>query len=214
MKKVFTILVAMFTIMSAGAQSNRYMSAMQAGLNAMDSSFKDPANLLSLSNRFERIAIAEKEQWLPYYYAAFLQVNYAFRLEDKTKTDVVIDKAEALLQKADSLSPLNSEISCLKSMIASSRLMVDPMSRYMIYGPVSAREIDKAIAQDPSNPRPHLLRGQGLKYTPEQFGGGCANALIHLETAKEKFTTFKPQSEIAPMWGMEMTSSLIDDCKK
>ena len=98
-------------------------------------------------------------------------------------------------------------------MIASCRMLVDPMSRYMTYGQVSAREIENAITQDSLNPRPHFLRGQGLRYTPEQFGGGCANALPHLEIAVVLFSTFKPQTERHPAWGVNIANQLIIDCK-
>jgi hypothetical protein len=40
---------------------------------------------LNLANNFERIATAEKNQWLPYYYAAFCQVNLGFIEKDNEK---------------------------------------------------------------------------------------------------------------------------------
>lgn len=214
MKK--TILSAVIFLMAfvSSAQSDKYVGAMKANIAAIDTSFRNPSNLLTLANTFERIAMAEKNQWLPYYYAALLQVNYTFINVDKSKADQVADKATELINKADSLSPKNSEISTIKSMIASCRLMVDPMTRYMEYGPVSTAEIEKAIEQDPSNPRPYYLKGQGLKYTPEQFGGGCRTAKEHLETAVSKFAAFKPASELHPNWGKERARGLLDECNK
>ena len=96
-------------------------------------------NLLDLANNFERIATAEKNQWLAYYYAALCQVNYTYMEQDKTKIDAIADKATELINKADALQPNNSEISCIKSMIASSHMMVNPMQRYMEYGPEASR---------------------------------------------------------------------------
>lgn len=196
------------------AQSAKFAPVMKANIMAIDTSFRNPENLLVLANTFERIASAEKSQWLPYYYAALMQVNYTFVTADRSKTDMITEKAEALINKADSLSPANSEISTVRSMIASSRLMVDPMTRYMEYGPISAKELELAIVQDPSNPRPLYLKGQGLKYTPEQFGGGCKSALPFLEQSLEKYQTFKPSSDLHPNWGMERVKMLAEDCKK
>ncbi len=208
-----SLLVSFFLILSIySSAQGKYENAMLAALKQSDSTVSQ-SELLSLSNRFERIAMAEKDKWLPYYYAAMMHVRYVFSLEDKSQADILIDKAEQLAMKADSLSPANSEISCLKSMIASCRLVVDPMNRYMTFGTVSSRELDNAISQDPFNPRPHLLRGQGIRFTPEQFGGGCANAISHLETAYSKFNEFKPQSELHPSWGLNITRDLIKDCK-
>lgn len=214
MKRIFITGSLVLLAFSASAQSGRYAGAMKANIKAMDTSFNNPASLLALANTFERIGAAEKTEWLPYYYAAFLQVNYGFMIQDKSKTDVIADKAEQLINKADSLSPANSEISTIKSMIASCRLMVDPMSRYMEYGPVSNAELEKAIQQDPLNPRPYYLKGQGLKFTPEQFGGGCKPATIAFEKALQAFSAFKPASELHPDWGAVRTKQLLDDCKK
>ena len=214
MKKVIFSTLICFAGFMCKAQSERFTAAMKAHITAIDTSFRNPENLLSLANTFERIANAEKNQWLPYYYAALMQVNYTFVNADKSKTDMITEKAEALINKADSLSPSNSEISTVRSMIASSRLMVDPMSRWMEYGPISSKELETAIQQDPSNPRPYYLKGQSLKYTPEQFGGGCKPALEFLEQAAEKYIVFKPASELHPNWGMERVKMLIEECKK
>ncbi len=215
MKKFIVSAVWMLlATLSTNAQSEKYLAAMKTNMGALDSSFRNPASLLSLANNFERIANAEKNQWLPFYYAAFCQVNYSFMEQDKSKVDAIADKAAALISQADLLQPGNSEISCIKSMIASSRLMVNPMQRYMEFGPESDKQLETAIAQDPANPRPHFLKGQGLKYTPEQFGGGCKTAKEELQKAMDKFNTFKPASEISPDWGKEMNSKLLNECNQ
>lgn len=213
MKKIILSTAMFFITVFVFAQSERYLGAMKKNLASMDTAFANPASLLAVANNFERIANAEKNQWLPYYYAAFCQVNYGFMATDKTKVDAYADKAAALIQKADSLAPNNSEISCMKSMIASCHMMVDPMNRYMQYGQESGSNLTAAISQDPSNPRPHFLKGQGLKYTPEQFGGGCKTALPELQTAIQKYDAFKKESEISPDWGKELVEKLITDCK-
>lgn len=214
MKKILFVSLSLLFFTAAFAQSDKYLTAMKANVMAIDTAFKNPQSLLTLAASFERIAEKEKNQWLPYYWAAFCQVNYTYMIEDKTKTDPIADKAEQLLNKADSLQPDNSEISCVYSMIASARMLVDPMTRYMQYGMKSGNYLEKAITQNPENPRPYYLRGQGLRYTPEQFGGGCKPAMDELNKAAEKFKTFKPSSEIDPNWGEARTTMLINDCTK
>lgn len=179
----------------------------------MDSSFKNPESLLSLANNFERIANAEKTEWLPYYYAAFIHVNLGFMQQDKEKIDGIADKANALIETADSLMPGNSEISCIKSMIASCHMMVNPMQRWMEYGKESSENMQAAMQQDPTNPRPYFLKGQGLKFTPESFGGGCKTAKPAFVTAMEKYASFKPASELHPSWGKEQVENLLKECK-
>ncbi|MEO6490022.1 MAG: hypothetical protein ABIO04_08805 [Ferruginibacter sp.] len=214
MKKVILFFSVIIIAATCFAQSEKFVSAMKNNIAAIDTSFKNPQNLLSLANTFERIAMAEKNQWLPYYYAALCQVNYTYMEQDKSKVDPIADKATLLINKADSLQPNNSEISCIKSMIASSHLMVDPMNRYMTYGPESSANMEKAMKQDPANPRPYFLKGQGLKYTPEQFGGGCKTAVEQLQMAIDMYATFKPVSEISPNWGKQRTETLLNECGK
>lgn len=213
MKKGIIAMLVCFTSLNLFAQSDKFEAAMKKNLSEMDSGFRNPTYLLKLANAFERIALAEKNQWLPYYYAAFCQVNYGFMEQDKSKTDGLADKATQLINSADSLMPNNSEISCIKSMIASCHMMVNPMQRWQEYGAESTGQMEKAMQQDPSNPRPYLLKGQSLKYTPEQFGGGCGTAKPELETALEKFGSFKPASAISPSWGKDRVLMLLSECK-
>ena len=213
MKKLLLSAIILFIALTSFSQSEKFTQAMKKNLGAMDSSFKNPADLLKLANSFERIASAEKNQWLAFYYAAFCQVNVGFMEQDKSKVDAIADKAASLIATADSLAPNNSEISCIKSMIASCHMMVDPMTRWQEYGAESSSNMEASMGQDPTNPRPYYLKGQGLKYTPEQFGGGCATAKPALETALEKYATFKPASELHPSWGKQIAQQLIATCK-
>ena len=213
MKKLFLLAAVSFLATATFAQSEKYLASMKANIAAIDSSFKNPQNLLDLANKFERIAIAEKNQWLAYYYAAFCQVNYTYMEKDKTKVDAIADKATELIDKADALQPNNSEISCIKSMIASAHMMVNPMQRFQAYGPEAQSYLDAAMQQDATNPRPEYLKGQGLKYTPEQFGGGCVTAKPVLQSSLAKYGTFKPASEIHPTWGKQRVELLLSECK-
>ena len=213
MKKVTLIPILCFFALITFAQSEKYTNAMKKNITLLDSAFSKPDNFLSLANTFERIGIAEKTEWLPFYYAAYCRVNYAFMQKDPTGNDPIAEKATALVNTADSLQPNNSELSCLKSMIATLQMLVNPQQRYMQYRASIEKEMQKAMQQDPTNPRPYMLKAQNLKSTPEQFGGGCKTALPQLQIAMEKFATFKPQSEIYPSWGKAYTETMVKECK-
>ena len=212
MKKVFLICLAASIMITANAQNEKFIAAIKTNIAAMDTAFKNPASFLTLTNNFERIGNAEKTQWLPYYYAALCQVNYGFMIGDMSKLDAIADRAEMYLNKADSLMPKNSEISCIRSLIATERMIVNPMQRYAEYGPVIKLNLETAKLEDANNPRPYYIEGENLKNTPKNFGGGCAAAAELLKKAKEKFTTFKPASEISPNWGENRTNELIKEC--
>jgi hypothetical protein len=187
--------------------------AKQVALLDQESSY-NPQTMLDISNTFERIAAAEKTQWLPYYYAAYAQVMSALMTQDKDKIDGLADKAQANINKADSLQPNNDEVACIRSLIASSRIMVDPQTRGQEYGPESGMQIEKAKQINPENPRVYLLEGQALYYTPEQFGGDKKKAKEVLELALQKYAAFKPASSIAPHWGEAHAKDLLQQAGK
>ncbi len=210
MKSILAYLLLLAVVTSNASAQDRYETAMQQQVSLLDSfsTFK-PANLHTLANTFERIAEAEKTQWLPYYYAAYCLVNEAFMTEDKTKVDPISDKASLLAEKAVALKGQDSELSCLLSLIASSRIAVDPMSRGMRYGTESAELLEKARTLNPENPRVYMLQGQNLLFTPEAFGGSKVKAKEMFNLALQKYTTFKPESNIAPRWGEAYTKELL-----
>jgi hypothetical protein len=212
-KLLFVITVLLFGQGLMAQENEKYMAAMKKNLAALETAFKEPAALLALANNFERIGDAEKNQWLPYYYAAFCQVNYGLMETDNSKKDPIAEKATLFINKADALNSNNSEISCIKSLIATCQMMVDPMQRYMKYGAASTQHLQTAKEQDKTNPRPELLIGQSLKYTPEQFGGGCGTAKGPITAALAKYENFKPASPIHPNWGKEMAVQIMNECK-
>ena len=110
---------------------------------------RNSESLQALANSFERIAEAEKTQWLPYYYAALSNVNLGYNYVfaagsmggNAEKGDPLADKAELLLSKAEALSKDNSEIFVVRKMIATLRMMGDVMNRYMTQGPAAAEAL-------------------------------------------------------------------------
>lgn len=205
MKKTILLLIATTASIMLFAQSEKYTKAMLSNIAQLDSAMIK-GNMAELSNAFERIGDAEKTQWLPYYYAAYCTVMNAYMESDKGKTDGIADKSEQLIKKAETLAGKeNSEICVIKSMIASSHMMVDPQARFQTYGPASTSYITKAKTLDPQNPRPVYLEAQAKFYTPESFGGGKAPAKELFNKALKMFDTFKPESNLHPSWGRAST---------
>ena len=206
MKKLIAVISLCMCTMFTFAQNEKFVKAMAPKVAAMDTT-RNTNNLKELANGFERIAIAEKTEWLPYYYAALATVNMGYTMMDNpmsgdaSKIDPVTDKAEALLMQAEALSKNNSEIYVVKKMINSLRMIVDPQNRYMVYGPVAQEALETAKQLNPENPRVYLLEGQDKYFTPEQFGGSKTEAKKLFETASQKYAAFKPVSNLDPAWG-------------
>lgn len=218
MKKIILSFAVLLSVATAFAQSEKYMKTMQEKVALIDSTW-DGAKLKDLSAAFERIADAEKTQWLPYYYAALTQVNMGLvssqdgKPADAAKIDAIADKADALISKAEALSKDNSEIYIIKKMIANLRMAPAEMARYMKYGPEGAQNLETAKKLNPENPRVLLLEAQDKFYTPEQFGGSKTEAKKLFEQAIVKFDAFKPATAIDPNWGKAMTQYFIAQYK-
>jgi len=220
MKKLFLALSAISMVTAVSAQSEKYVVAMQSNVIAIDTT-RNPEALQELANKFERIAETEKTLWLPYYYAALAQVNMGYSYTGgqtsgglTAKIDPIADKAEALINKAEALSKNNSEIFVIKKMIATLRMMADPMNRYMQYGPQAQQALETAKKLNANNPRVYLLEGQDKFYTPEQFGGSKTEAKRLFEEALKKYNAHSPASAIDPVWGKRSTEYFLAQANK
>jgi hypothetical protein len=221
-----TLIINLLTAITIGAISPVWAQSEQAGTEQYKAAMTDAlaimsnqsqqtpvAEMLASANQFERIAGAEPGEWLPRYYAALEYVFCGFAGKDAVEKDKYLDKADALLKQAETLSPANDELMVLRAYIAQARLVVDPMSRWQTYGPAAAEAITQAKVMNAGNPRPYVLEGSSLMFTPEQFGGGPKAACPVLKQAAEKMATFKPASELHPRWGQKNIESFLSACK-
>lgn len=209
MKHLLIIVSVFFATMAIG--QTKYEAGMVRGLEQLKEA-RTAEDMSATSTFFERIGDAEKDKWLPYYYAAY--ANYLTGwMNPKADKDKVGEKSKELITKADVLEPENSELYCMKQMVAILQMTVDPMSRWQSFGAEARTDIEKAIKADPNNPRIYYLNGQTLMNTPEAFGGGKAVAKKLFEKALELYKTFKPASTFHPDWGKEQTEKLLAACQ-
>ncbi len=208
MKHLFVV-ITMFVAGQLAAQS-KYESGMQKGLEQLQAS-KTVEDMTSTSAFFERIADAEKDKWLPYYYAAY--ANYITGwMNPKADKDKVAEKSKDLIAKAEAIEK-NAEIYCLRQMVAIQQMTVDPMTRWQTYGAEAKQALENAKQADPNNPRIYYLDGQSLFRTPEAFGGGKTVAKKSAQKSVELFKTFKPASPLHPNWGKTEAEKLLADCQ-
>lgn len=212
MKKLLFSLAATFLMLTVfGQPSDKFTRAMEALVPAVDTT-RSAEGLTELANSFERIANAEKTQWLPFYYAALCYINKAnmlYAAQQMDQIDPLMDKAEPLLMKAEELEKNNTEIFCLKKMFNTGKMMADPMNRFMTFGTAAAAALETAKALNPDNPRVYLLEGIDKFYTPEQYGGSKTEAKSLFEEAIKKFESFKPASSIHPSWGLNQVKYFL-----
>lgn len=209
MKKILFV-VALFATLMTQAQG-KFEGAMANGLNQMKDA-KSPQDMLAVSAFFERVADAEKDKWLAYYYAAHANIVAGW-MDPKADKDKLAGKSSDLIAKAEALDKNNSEIYCLKQMVAIQQLMVDPMSRWQAYGQQASAAIEAAIKANPNNPRAYALQGQYLMNVPEAFGGGKSVAKPILEKAVALFKSQQPAFPFAPTWGQADAEKALAACQ-
>lgn len=212
---LFFFIAALVASSTTQAQSEQYKQAMSAALNTLktQSDKTNSAEFMALANQFERIAGAETNEWLPRYYAGLLYVYAGFTGKTEAEKDKFLDQADVNLKAAETISPNNDELAVLKAYIAQARMVVDPTNRWQQYGPLFQAGLERAKSLNVGNPRIYVLEGSSLMYTPEQFGGGPGTACPLLKQAVEKFATFKPASDLHPVWGRMNIEPLLEKCK-
>src|SRR5258705_3028504 len=102
-KVIFAIAFVAITINSqAQDKEKRYHDAMARNISMLDTAQNSNA-LQLIANNFERIANAEQNKWLPYYYASYALARSIYTISDQSKIDAVLDKADHFISIADSL---------------------------------------------------------------------------------------------------------------
>ncbi len=214
---IITLLAALLgaTTPVLAQSSDQYKQAMTDALGTLKTQnmTTPPADMLASANQFERIAGVETKEWLPRYYAGLQYVFLGFMGKTPAEKDAYLDKADANLKAAEAINDNNDELAVLKAYIAQARMAVDPMSRWQQYGPPFQTNLEKAMRLNPENPRPYVLQGTSLLYTPEEFGGGPKKACPVLQKADEKFATFKPVGDLHPNWGKSQMKPMLEKCK-
>jgi hypothetical protein len=147
---------------------------------------------------------------MPYYYASYSLVVMSFEEEEGGQRDLLLDRAQELLDKALELEPLESEIHVLQAFLYPSRIMVDPMGRGMLYVEKMFTTLETAKSHNPENPRIYFLEGVNKLNLPPSMGGGPEVARPILEEALDKYESFHKPDPLWPSWGEEATRAELE----
>jgi len=209
MKKQILYLSILILTLPAFAQQSKYHEAMQSAIETLDQA-SGPDDYLACAGRFERIARAEKTLWLPYYHASYALVVMSFDETDGGRKDLLLDRAQEMLDAALELEPDESELHVLQAFLYPSRILVDPMARGMQYMELIDASLARAKALNPDNPRTYFLEGVNKANLPPSMGGGPEVAKPILQEAVAKFEAFKNDDPLWPNWGKEVARAELD----
>ena len=208
MVRLVTILAVLVSSVIFGQEGNKFEQGMGKAFGIWKEGKSTEASLL-----FERIASAEKAQWLPDYYVALINCTDAFNPANREKANALLEKAQSSLDNAKTKSDTNSEICVLQALIYTAILVQDPMTNSMKYSPLVMQEYQKALVLNPNNPR--AVFGQadfqlsGAKWTGVATKPLCAE----INRSLELFANFKPESPFHPKWGLDRAKQVATTCQ-
>lgn len=209
-KKQFLIILISLLGFSCLAAAD-FEKGMQKGKEIFNDA-KTFQEIVDVTNYYERIAEANKSEWLPLYYAAYASLSAGFQQEKPDSKDEWFQKGLGFIERAKEIKKDESEIFALEGYLKLMYISNKPMLRAPTQTGKAIELLETAKKLNPSNPRPWLIHGQNTLYTPEFFGGGSDNAKPLLEKASALYTTYEPQGSLLPSWGKERCEMLLEKC--
>lgn len=200
---IFTIVLFLLTSMGLKAQAQYEQELTRAFELWQDQKPQEAANL------FERIATAEGEKWLPYYYASQVKIVESFPITNRAKKELLLNEAQDLLDKARNLEGDEVEIMILQAMLHTSKLTIDPATYGMTLAPVISGIYAEASKKAPKNPRLILSKTEWDMGSASYFGEDPKKYCPTLEAGLTLFTDEDQAPTVAPTWGKDRIEKLI-----
>lgn len=197
---------------AAFGQNEKYTQRLNTYVSELDTA-QSVATLSSLAYRFSRLSEIETQDWMPLYYAAYCNMRIGQKTKDASEIEGYFNEGLTFLEKAEELCDANSETGALKARIQLYLMGVD----HMAYGPTfigsAKKALEKAIEDDPNNPRAYLVMAYYYKHLPAFVGGSKKKSceFFHKASAVASATpTDKGQPEYYPHWGYSSINYYIE----
>ena len=205
MKK--TVIIALLFAGWAQAQ-DQYTKGMEKAFSLWEEQKTTQA-----SNLFERIAMAEQDNWIPHYYVAQINTIISFGEQDKEKLTQQLEKAKEFLDLAKAISPDHPELLVQEAMINTAWIAFDGATYGMTLSGKNVQLYQKAIELAPENPRVIYSKASWDMGTARYFGKDTAPYCKDLEKSLELFATFKSDIPFYPKWGEKEAKQVVEQCK-
>ena len=207
MKKV--ILILSLVITAATYAQDAYTKGMQKAFQLWGE-----GKTVDASNMFERIANAEMDNWLPYYYVASIHTIAAFGEKDKEKLSQRLGIAQEFINTASRISPNNPEIMVQQAITHTAWIAFDGATYGITLSGKVASLYAQALQLAPDNPRVVFSKAEWDMGSAKYFGKDTAPYCKDVERSLELFDTFKAESAFHPNWGKERAETLLSQCKE
>jgi tetratricopeptide (TPR) repeat protein len=188
---------------------NSYEKGMKKAFNLWEED-----KIIQASNLFERIGKAEKENWIPPFYAGYTLVISSFEMKDEATFKLKIEKAIELLNQASSSSPNNPEIMIVKALANTAYINFDSQKYGMTLSGKNEYIYRAALKIAPRNPRVILSKAEWDMGSAQFFGSSVEPYCKDIKRALDLFQN-EEKSEVIfyPDWGEKKAQQIFDDCE-
>ncbi|MCL5244667.1 hypothetical protein M4I21_02525 [Cellulophaga sp. 20_2_10] len=163
---------------------------------------------------FERISNVEKDNWLPPYYAATVEIISAFEIKDETVLTAKLNKAKSFLDIADTLSKNNPEILMSYALLNTAYIAFDGQKYGMILSGKNVAIYNKALAIVPNNPRVVLGKAEWDMGAAKFFGQPLEPFCKDVKKAIELFKKEEQTIKFYPYSGLGRANEILEKCEK
>ncbi|MDH7447092.1 hypothetical protein [Aquimarina sp. 2201CG14-23] len=205
--KIIIIILTFFTVTTVNSQA-----AYEKGMNKAFELWGNQKNDEAV-NLFERIGKAEKENWLPYYYAAQIHIITTFNIKDAEEIESRLKKAQNYLNEAKIFSKDNAEILILEAMLNTAYVVYDPANYGMTHSPKVEQLYQKAKVLEPQNPRAILYHAEWQMGSAKFWGKDPKSFCPEIEKAILYFETAASTIPFYPDWGKDQVTRIQKNCK-
>lgn len=188
-----------FTVKTEILTDSLYHTSMDKALIQLDS-VKNVSDLFQCRNLFERIAQKYTDNWQPVYYTAYCDIEMVYYDQKSEQNKGRLEDAKIYLEKLASYSEADkSEISTLWGYYYNALILLDPEVNGQKYFGEVIGAYEKAMEQNPENPRPVVLLTFFEQYLPP-FIKSKRDPARERERAKDLFDRQTRTIE-NPYWG-------------
>ncbi|WP_422348380.1 tetratricopeptide repeat protein [Flagellimonas sp.] len=205
MKKILVLLVICVT--SVATAQDRYTNGMQKAFQLWGEQKPTEA-----SNLFERIAMAEQDNWIPHYYVAHVNTIHSFGEKDFEKLSKQLEKAKEFLDLAKAISPDNPELIVLEALINTAWIAYDGATYGMTLSGKNFQLYEQALAMAPQNPRVVLSKAEWDMGSAKYFGKDVTPYCKDVEKSLELFANFSNDTPFYPSWGKDRAEVVLNQC--
>ncbi|MGV6829889.1 MAG: tetratricopeptide repeat protein [Flavobacteriales bacterium] len=202
MKKIHIIVITLLSF--SGISQTPYEKGMQKALDLWNTNKPDDA-----INLFERIAVAEPEQWLPKFYVSYITVIQNFNEKEETKLMAQQEKAMNFLNQVKEITSNNEEVLLLEALWYTVWVAYDGATYGMKYGGKVSQLYQDALQINPNNPRVILNKAQwdigGAKFFGQPLEPYCKDIQHAIDLSKD----YKPKGKFYPIFELDRAKELL-----